>query len=217
MFSKKTANTALAGCSTMSNSSITMKVITSLRFLFATMFLFGACALASAATIAWTNTTGGDWSVAGNWNPNQVPGASDTAVITNNSVTVTLDIGPTVGGIILGADAGCGGGTTLLMNGQTLTLNGPFVVGTCGQFTVDSGTLSGAANATLSGVVGWGGGSFANLAGTLTLATNGTLNITAETYHDMPDGGTLINNGTVRWTGGPVRGGSGTLIQNNGL
>jgi hypothetical protein len=193
-----------------------MKAITNLRFSLATMFFFGACALASAATITWTNTASGNWNVAANWNPNQVPGASDTAVITNNSVTVTLDISPTVGGIILGADAGCGGGTTLLMNGQTLTLNGPFVVGTCGQFTVDSGTLSGAANATLSGVLGWGGGSFANLAGTLTLATNGTLNITAETYHDMP-GGTLINNGTVLWTGGAVRGGSGTLIQNNGL
>ena len=27
----------------------------------------------------------------------------------------------------------------------------------------------------------------------------------------------MINNGTVLWTGGPVRGGPGTVIQNNGL
>jgi hypothetical protein len=102
------------------------------------------------------------------------------------------------------------------MNGQTLTLNGPLVVGSCGQFAVDTGTLSGTANATLSGVIAWGGGFESFLAGTLTLATNGTLNILAETYHDMP-AGILTNNGTVLWTGGQVRGGPGTLIQNNGL
>jgi len=176
---------------------------------------------ARAATITWTNAASGNWNIPANWNPNQVPGASDTAVITNVSVTVTLNISPTVGGIILGADAGCGGGTTLLMNGQTLTLNGPMVVGSCGHFTLNSGTLTGTNNATLSGVINWPGGNgyYAHLAGTLTLATNGTLNIISVSgadYHDLP-GGTFTNNGTVMWTGGQVRGGLGTLIQNKGL
>ena len=193
-----------------------MKILTTIL----TAYLM-AVTTALAADILWTNTASGNWNVAANWNPNQVPGASDTAVITNDSVTVTLNISPAVGGIILGADANCGGGTTLLMNGQTLTLNGPFVVGSCGHFTLNSGRLSGATNATLSGVINWAGGSGgALLAGRLTLATNGTLNIITVTpgsdYHDLP-GGIFTNNGTVLWTGGQVRGGPGTLIQNNGL
>ena len=34
-----------------------------------------------AATITWTNTAGGNWNDAANWNPNQVPGASDDALV----------------------------------------------------------------------------------------------------------------------------------------
>ena len=49
---------------------------------------------ANSATIAWTNTSGGNWSVATNWSPNQVPGASDTAVITASGIyTVTFNAG----------------------------------------------------------------------------------------------------------------------------
>ena len=45
-----------------------------------------------AADIVWTNTAGGNWSSTNNWSPNQVPGASDTAWITNNGTyTVTLN------------------------------------------------------------------------------------------------------------------------------
>jgi hypothetical protein len=33
--------------------------------------------LAHSATITWTNTSGGNWSVANNWNPNQVPTNAD--------------------------------------------------------------------------------------------------------------------------------------------
>ena len=36
---------------------------------------------ASSATITWTNTAAGDWSVAANWYPNQVPRPADTVVI----------------------------------------------------------------------------------------------------------------------------------------
>ena len=42
----------------------------------------------NAAIITWTNLSGGDWNTAINWDPNQVPGTNDTAVITNNGVTV---------------------------------------------------------------------------------------------------------------------------------
>ena len=73
--------------------------------------------LAEGATINWTNTASGNWGNTANWNPNTVPGATDTAIITNAGVTVTLDISPKVGGIILGTN---GTGTvTLSLAGQT--------------------------------------------------------------------------------------------------
>src|SRR2546425_810219 len=94
------------------------------------------------ATITWVNPASGTWNNATNWDPNQVPGANDIAFITNNSVTVTLDVSPSVHGIILGANGDCGAsGPILALNGQTLTLDGPLVVNACGQLSVDSGTL----------------------------------------------------------------------------
>src|SRR5258707_484327 len=50
-----------------------------------------------ATTIAWTNTSGGNWSAAANWKPNQVPADGDTALITSNGTyTVLLDVSPTI-------------------------------------------------------------------------------------------------------------------------
>src|SRR6266852_7504802 len=67
------------------------------------MCLLGvACAAhlmtAAAATISWTNSSGGNWSAATNWTPNQVPGPADNALITTNGTyAVTLDVGATIG------------------------------------------------------------------------------------------------------------------------
>ena len=167
--------------------------------------------LAEAATINWTNTASGNWGNAANWNPNQVPGATDTAIITTAGVTVTLDISPTVGGIILGMN---GAGTvTLSLNNQTLTLNGPLTVNPSGSFTVDSGTLAGNPKAVLSGTIGWTAG---GLGGILTLAAGSSLNLTTANNHDM-NGMVLTNNGTVVWHDGRIRTGNGTTICNHGL
>src|SRR6266568_3052059 len=185
-------------------------------FKFALTALVLSLASARAAQITWTNTAGGNWNSALNWSPNQVPGASDTAVITNAAAyTVTLDVSPTVGGLTLGAT---GGSTTqtFLMNGQTFTLNGPCTVNSRGSFTVDSGSLSGTTNPSISGTIGWTGGI---LAGTLTFATNGTLNIKGGGgINDFPNM-VLTNYGTVAWSSGTLRGGGGntTLIYNYGV
>jgi hypothetical protein len=57
-----------------------------------------ACALLElalplrAADITWSNPSGGDWTNAANWNPNQVPGAADKAVLAlGATVTVSVD------------------------------------------------------------------------------------------------------------------------------
>jgi len=167
---------------------------------------------AEATDITWTNTVSGVWNAAANWNPNTVPGATDTAIITNAGVTVTLDISPTVGGIILGDN---GPGTvTLSLAGQTLTLNGQLTVNPSGSFTVDSGTLAGNPNAVLSGTIGWTAGF---LEGILTLAPGSTLNINNSANNHTLQGCTFTNNGTVAWASGTIRGGNGTAIYNYGL
>ena len=166
-----------------------------------------------AASITWTNTVSGGWNTAANWNPNTVPGATDTAIITNAGVTVTLDISPTVGGIILGTN---GAGTVRLsLNNQTLALNGPLTVNPSGSFTVDSGTLVGNTNAVLSGTIGWTAGL---LAGTLTLAADGKLNIAGSGNNSLPNCN-FTNYGSVAWSNGHIQigGGHGTIIDNQGL
>ena len=176
-----------------------------------TLLLAGAVSK-RAATLVWTNTADGFWNTAANWNPNQVPGSGDTAIITNAGVTVSLNGSPIVGGITLGTN---GPGTvTLSLAGQPLTLNGPLTVNPSGSFTVDSGMLAGNTNAVLQGTIGWTAGL---LEGTLTLAATGTLNITSANNHDMPNC-IPTNNGTVAWNNGTIRSGSsGATIYNYGL
>jgi hypothetical protein len=54
-------------------------------------FCFIGC-IAKSATIIWANTNGGDWNIATNWIPAQVPASGDDAVITNaGTYTVTND------------------------------------------------------------------------------------------------------------------------------
>jgi hypothetical protein len=157
--------------------------------------------LAEAATINWTNTASGNWGNAANWNPNTVPGATDTAIITNAGVTVTLDISPTVGGIILG-DSGAGV-VTLSPNNQTLSVNGPLTVNPSGSFTLDSGALSG--NVTISGILNWTGGTCGLGNNALTIATNGTVILAGNNGGNYLLSENVTNAGTLRITGGNLQ------------
>ena len=87
------------------------------RLFFAiTSLLLALCAQSVlAAEIVWTNSLNGNWESAANWEPNLVPGPSDTAIITNSGVTVTLTASVTVGEIELGTN---GGGAVTLNTGQ---------------------------------------------------------------------------------------------------
>jgi hypothetical protein len=135
------------------NRVITMK--TFIRIFFLLVVLFSATHSIRAATIVWTNTAGGDWSVAANWNPNQVPDTSDTAVIaTEGDYTVTLDVSTTVGGLVLGTTSGSGS-QTFLINGQTFTLNGETVVNSNGQFILNGGPITFSGILTNYGTVIW--------------------------------------------------------------
>src|SRR2546429_7714914 len=106
--------------------------------------IFLATTLSLRATdITWINGAGGDWNTAANWNPSQVPGPADKAILAL-AVTVTLDSSATVSNLDLsnGALSGNGtvtvsgtlnwtggtmngSGTTVMASGATLAVSGP--------------------------------------------------------------------------------------------
>jgi hypothetical protein len=144
-----------------------------------------------AATVAWTNTSGGSWSVAANWTPNQVPGSSDDALITaGGTYSVTLDTSPAINSFTLG---GTSGQQTLNTSGNSLTAGNPSAVNGNGVLGLNGGSLTG-----VVGVVGamiWTGG---NVYGSLTLGTNGLL--VAGQGSGVYLYGVLTNAGTIQVT-----------------
>jgi hypothetical protein len=151
---------------------------------------------ASAATRNWTNTLGGNWFVAANWSPNGVPTFIDTANITNNG-TYTVNI---LTGAVSVATLNLGGasGTQTLLNGTAtaLAVTNAGAVRANGILSITNGGLQGNVVIQPSGQL--------QLAGSSTKAMYWL---------------TLINQGTVTWSGGNLQGGSTptTIISNGGL
>ena len=128
----------------------------------------------SAATITWTNTAGGNWNVAANWNPNQIPGSNDTAEITTpGTYTVTLNVSATLAGLALGGGSGT---QTLAQAANTLTVS----------------------NGTIAGTWNWSGGSVGT-GSVLSIATNGRVNLSGSASKGL--GGTLTNAGSITFAG----------------
>ena len=93
-----------------------------------------------AATRVWTNINSSIWGAATNWNPNGVPGASDTAVITNDGdYTVTLDVTRNVSGLTLGYAGSSTSTQVLAVNTNTLTSSGAATLNSHGQLDLGSG------------------------------------------------------------------------------
>jgi Tol biopolymer transport system component len=115
------------------------------------LLLIAATALAPAGDLVWTNTSGGNWSIASNWNPNQSPGAGDNAIITNEgSYTVTLDVDVAVASLSLG---GAVGTQTFSAFSRTLTLNGASAIRGNGSMGLNSCTVSGTGTLTNLGTL----------------------------------------------------------------
>jgi YDG domain len=93
-----------------------------------------------ATTIGWNNTSGGNWSDATNWNPNQVPGAVDTALITNTTgtFTVTVDTNAAVSGLTVGGGAS-GVQSLKIASGSTLSVGGALNTAGNGPVTLAPG------------------------------------------------------------------------------
>ena len=180
----------------------------------AILSVVAAAVSGNAAVISWTNSASGLWSSAANWSPNSVPGSTDTAVINVPGVTVSLNAAEQAGGIKLGTNSG--GTVTLALSSQTLSLFGNFQVNPSGSVTLHAAdVLSGATNATVSGLVTVNGGT---MAGTLTVNPGATVNVAGTTSWIIANL-LLTNSGTVNWSGAGINAGGdpGTVIYNNGL
>jgi len=178
-----------------------------------------------ATDITWINGAGGDWNTAANWNPSQVPGPADKAILAL-AVTVTLDSSATVSNLDLsnGALSGsgtvtvsgtlnwtggamAGGGTTVMASGATLAVSGPNIK-TFGPRTLNnSGTMS------LSGAeVRSGNGAVWNN------QSSGLADFQDDLLFYNAFGGAVVfnNAGTVRKSGGTATTTIGMTFNNNG-
>lgn len=145
----------------------------------------------SAITITWTNTAGGDWGGATNWSPQQVPAASDVAVINGTAAfTITATGSRFVSGVVLDnpnatlrllGQGGSGTATFTVANGfenhGTIELTTQSGASWAATLSVNSGTLTNAATGVIRTLPGAGG----NRTLGLQLDNRGTLNIERST------------------------------------
>ena len=168
---------------------------------------------ASAVDYFW-DAGEGNWNVATNWNPDAVPGASDTARI-NNGGTAVIDASQNVSTGFATMGGGSGTSGTLRMTGGMLTTNFDIRLGGEG-FTAPANSGTGTFDMS-GGTVFMNGGNFVlgfgagGATGTFNLS-GGSVNMNSGTIFALGNRGT----GTVNQTGGSfyARGGSnpGTAI-----
>jgi hypothetical protein len=168
----------------------------SLSVLTVVLSLLAAAGDSRADTITWTNLSGGNWSKAANWDPNQVPSANDTALITLATHNIVrLDISVTVSNLTLGGDSGL---HDLAINGATLTISGLGTIASNGVVNLADGALNGGGLLTVEGALNWIGGA---LGIAVEITSGGVLTTLGAGQKSFA--GSLFNNaGTVDAQGG---------------
>ncbi len=159
----------------------------------AAALLMSVIGVAHTAEIVWTNTAGGNWNVAVNWSPNQVPSAADHAVITNAGIyTVNLDVNVIVASLVLGAESGQ---QTLTNFNRTITLDGTSQIRTNAALSMTgSSIIAGNGHLTIAGSLIWNAGS---LNGNVTVASSGQVDLDGTVTVFLR--GELTNFGTITW------------------
>jgi len=154
--------------------------------------LLAAAGDSRADTITWTNLSGGNWSRAANWDPNQVPSTNDTALITaGGTYFVRWDVSITVSNLSVGGDSGV---QTLFMSGAGLSLSGSGTITSNGVIYLADGALNSTGPLTVEGTFIWSGGS---LGGAMNIASNGLLRASPTGGNLLYSGGAFNNAGTV--------------------
>jgi fibronectin-binding autotransporter adhesin len=166
-----------------------MKTKNSHIYILMALALLALGHLAHCATITWNNPAGGNWSVAANWSPNQVPTNTDTALITTpGTYTVNLDVPGVVTNLTLGAGGGAAGLQTLVAS-NLLTVSSLLLVTNGGVLNVS--------------------GAYAEFTGGTVEANGGVINLAAGYYYfDFTVNSLImINGGLVSASGEPLYGG----------
>ncbi len=168
-------------------------------------------ATARATDLVWIGDTG-DWDLAANWSPAQIPTSADNVWITNNGIyTVTILAGSSgaVANLTLG---GVSGVQTLAVDRATLTLNGAGVINPNGVvgLLVSQSVITGPGNLTVDGTINWANGSM-NGTGLMTIGNSGVLSIG---NGGVTLGRSLNNSGTVSWSGGNLTFSAGNIFNN---
>ncbi|GEM_PF-3314927 len=162
-----------------------------------------------AKVFRWKGSSGAAWSVAGNWNTT-VPGASDTAILSDSSgagATVNLDTDVAVGGLKFNNKVA--NQTIASTSGRTLTLpSGSKVTVDAGSHSISANlsaeaavpadrlTKSGPGALTLAGPANSIAGSFFVDGGTLTIPSGASLAVGGERFL-ANNGSTMVVSGTL--------------------
>ncbi len=163
-----------------------------------------------AATLVWTNSAGGLWSNATNWSPNVVPGAADSAVVTNTGTyTITSSGAVTVADLTLGA-TNTAGSPTLLVSAGTFTVTNTTVASN-GVIFLNAGTIVSAGPAQIIGA-------FNQASGTWQLKTIANVNVYNFTNGEQRGGTLTVTN--FNWIKGDLNAdanGDKLIIPTNGV
>jgi hypothetical protein len=156
--------------------------------------------LVRAAELRWANPVNGNWGVAANWSPAQVPTAADSVSITNDGVfVVAVNVAAQAGSITLG---GTSGSQTLSNLTQVLTVNGPVRIGSNGVIRLNGGTFTGLGDMGVAGRFEWSGGAL-NRSGVTTIDPMGTLWLAGTGSRTLTNG-FIANLGQAVWGGGTI-------------
>lgn len=146
-----------------------------------------------AATIVWDGSEGDfNWSTPGNWDLGRVPIASDDVDIPDNTPECRISSNdPEVDKLWVLGD--------LVLNSSSFTLNDYGFVG--GTFTINNGTYTSDGNLDIFGEMTWNSGQIAG-SQTITITDDGSLSLETGSYKQVRDTVTIINEGTLTWSGG---------------
>ena len=182
-----------------------MKRLISIALCFMLVFTLCPSVFAAGDTMTWTGTSSGNWNVAGNWNPAQVPGMGDTAVVPASTVAAAVYDTTSV---------------TLDCSGEVSVESGKYLYLT-GTSYLRGGKLSGDGDVTImvdDSELQWSGGSIEGN-GTFTVGENTRLviDIGSDVGMSRPfenNGQVMLNAGDLLLMGGGT--GTGTFTVSGG-
>ncbi|MGH2904903.1 MAG: hypothetical protein ACRDK7_15175 [Solirubrobacteraceae bacterium] len=159
-------------------------------------------------TVTWTGTAGdGSWQTAENWSTDSVPSSSDVACI-GSGTTVHVTGGSNAVGTLL--DEG-----TLDISSGSLELAGSEASRTA-SLALSGGSLTGVGELDVSGSLSWAGGSMTGSGKTaLGSGVSGSIDPGVGNAVSLTER-ELVNEGTLTWSSGSVKGRSDAEIDNSG-